>query len=137
MNGTYYEAFRAFDNNIHPSVGSSWGNNRSWYGGNNEAYIGYNFEEDVSVYKFVIINSGHSSGSDQQYGVKDISLQYYNDEGNWINIENYQNTKDLLATTNFYNKNIDIKAKKWRIYISSTWDVDARKIIGELKFYCK
>ena len=131
----YYEPYRAFDKKIHDSINNWQGNGRSWYGGNSECFIGYEFDEEIRVYKFSITNSGHSNGSDIQYGVKDIGLQYCNSEGEWIEVMKYTNSKNLLETTNFYNNNLSVKSKKWRIYVYNSYDDYGRNIIGELQFF--
>lgn len=126
----YYDDFWVFnrDNN---------GSNQSWaVSGNynvNPAYIGYHFDNPVTVTKIYVMNRTDSAPRTP----KTFKLQYSDDGSTWVDnsSEEYTIPNNNAGTeTNFTLETSSGYHQYWRIYILSVYDTSFMGI-GRLQFY--
>ena len=118
--GPSYDIWKAFD-----------GDNVSNYafGGNGNFYIGYQFSEDIWVYKFSIIQ--RKTGNSE--GVDNIKLMYSDDGVNYTEASNTYTTQHTEDLEQYFDANKSVgKHKYWKITGNGYgWNGG----VGKLQFY--
>ena len=119
--GTQYSAFDRNDNTFWTSSGSE----------TLPQYLGWDFGEGVIVYRFSIKNRTDCIDKN----VLNFTLQGYNSNGQWVDIQSYTCTNMNKSGINSFDVSSPKKYSKYRINISSTSPSGTYVQVNQLDFY--
>lgn len=133
--GSGFEAYKAFD-----GTSAYWNSPTSGSNYTLPHYIGYNFNKDVAVKKFTILNRTEESSGAGTYCPIDFELQGSNDGTSWSTIQVYKNTSTSSGATYRGTVSNPKGYKQYRLYITTSGSglyhvANTIVIIDELQFY--